>query len=353
MQSIAFIFYFCPNKIMNSKKITIHDIARKLNLTASTVSRALNNHPKISDATKKLVHNAAKELNYRPNTIAASLRRGKAKSIGLVIPRINRNFISNTISGIEKVTSENGYNLLICQSEESLEKEINNLKTLVNNRVDGILISISLETNTSKHIKTIINDGIPLVQFDRFRSDIETSKVINDNFQGAYDAVKHLIDKGCKRIAHFGGADIISIYAERIEGYKKSLIDNGLEVDPSLIFNKILNKEEGYKIANKIFDSKIKIDGIFAASDYSALGAMLAARERNIKIPEQIAIIGFANEPFTEFVSPSLSSLDQFGVEMGISAARLLIEKIESKQKEVIPKTVIIRPKLIIRESSK
>jgi LacI family transcriptional regulator len=336
---------------MKPKKVTIHDIARKLNLTASTVSRALNDHPKISDATKQLVLQTSRELNYRPNTLAASLRKGKAKTIGLVVPRINRNFISNAIFGIEKVTNEFGYNLIICQSEESLEKEILNLKTLVNSRVDGILISISLQTNTSRHIKAIINDGIPLIQFDRYLPDIETGKVLNDNFQAAYDAVKHLINKGCKKIIHFGGPENISIYSERRNGYKQAMADSGIGIDDDLIYHKILLKEEGYCKAYEIFKSGNIPDAIFSASDYSALGALLAAKEIGIDIPGKLSIIGFANEPFTEFVTPSLTSLEQYGAEMGSTAARMLLNKIGENEKEFYPDTIIIKPKLILRDS--
>jgi len=337
---------------MANKRTTIHDIAKALDLTASTVSRALNDHPKISSETKDLVRKKAKELNYTANTLAASLRTGKAKTLGLIVPRINRFFISNTISGIESVTNKAGYNIIICQSEESLQKEEQNIITLINSRVDGIMIAISFETNTSKHIEKARKSGIPIVQFDRIRDDIPVSNVLNDNEMASYMAVQHLIEQGYTSIAHFSGPLHINIYRQRLAGYKKALLANNIAFDESLVFENVLDKEKGFQTTLAIFKNKLNVDAIFSASDYSALGALLAAKQLQLNIPQQLGIVGFANEPFTEFVSPSLTSVNQFAEEMGATVAKTMIDQIESHRDELVPKSISITPKLIVRESS-
>lgn len=337
---------------MANKRTTIHDIAKALDLTASTVSRALNDHPKISSETKDLVRKKAKELNYTANTLAASLRTGKAKTLGLIVPRINRFFISNTISGIESVTNKAGYNIIICQSEESQHKEEQNIITLINSRVDGIMIAISFETATSKHIEKARKSGIPIVQFDRIRDDIPVSNVLNDNEMASYLAVKHLIDQGYTSIAHFSGPLHINIYKQRLAGYKKALLESNIPLNESFIFENVLDKEKGFQTTLSIFKNKLNVDAIFSASDYSALGALLAAKQLQIDIPQQLGIVGFANEPFTEFVSPSLTSVNQFAEEMGATVAKTMIDQIENQNEELIPKSISITPKLIVRESS-
>jgi LacI family transcriptional regulator len=337
---------------MSEKRTTIHDIAKALDLTASTVSRALNDHPKISNETKLLVRKKAKELNYTANTLAASLRTGKARTIGLIVPRINRVFISNTISGIESVTNKAGYNMIICQSEESAQKEAQNIITLINNRVDGIIMAISFETKNSKHIESALRNGIPIVQFDRIREDVNVSKVLNDNVQASYDATVHLLEQGFKRIVHFAGPQHINIYQQRLEGYRKALEDNNVAFNEKLVFINVLDKENGYNTFKKIKESKLSVDAVFSASDYSALGALLAAKELKIAIPQDLGIVGFANEPFTEFITPSLTSINQFAEEMGATTAKTLLDEIEYPSKEFIPKIINIRPQLIVRESS-
>jgi LacI family transcriptional regulator len=337
---------------MANKRTTIHDIAKALDLTASTVSRALNDHPKISSETKELVRKKAKELNYTTNTLAASLRTGKAKTLGLIVPRINRFFISNTISGIESVTNKAGYNIIICQSEESLQKEEQNIITLINSRVDGIMIAISFETNTSKHIEKARKSGIPIVQFDRIRDDIQVSNVLNDNEMASYTAVKHLIDQGYTSIAHFSGPLHINIYQQRLAGYKKALLESNIPFNESLVFENVLDKEKGFQTTLSIYKNKLNVDAIFSASDYSALGALLAAKQLQLSIPQQIGIVGFADEPFTEFVSPSLTSVNQFAEEMGATVAKTMIDQIESHRDELVPKSISITPRLIVRESS-
>ncbi len=332
------------------RRVTIHDLAFALNLNASTISRALNNHPKISEKNKKKVLEKAKELGYKPNYIASSLRTGKVKTLGMIVPRINRDFISNVISGAERVCREHGYNLIICQSEENVDREKEVLYTLLQSRVSGIMISISAQTQTSEHLNFILSEGIPVIQFDRVCRDIPTPCVVNDNYQAAHKATQHLIDQGCKNLVHLAGPRFINIYHERSRGFidvTKSY--KCISID---IIEPCITIEKGYDLARSWFYSGIFPDGVLAASDYSALGVMMAAKEYNIKVPEQIAIIGFANEPFTSLIHPRISSIDQHAQEMGKNTAQLLIDSLNKHKITYEDKFIEIRTELIIRESS-
>jgi len=356
MQSIALFFYLCQKesnlqaKSGMSKKVTIHDLARMLNLTASTVSRALNDHPKISESTKVLVRKKAEEVGYKPNLIATSLRTGKGKTLGMIVPRINRDFISNVIAGAERECRRKGYRLVICQSEENFEKECEAIGTLIQSRVSGIMISISAQTNTGSHLEAAIKEGIPVVQFDRIRPELTTPCVVNDNYRAAYEATKHLLDQGCKYLIHLGGPQYINIYEERKRGFLEAIGQYGpIRYE---VIEPAITREKGYEAAKSLFESPEKPDGILAASDYSALGALLAAKEAGISIPHQLSIVGFANEPFTALISPSTSSIDQRADEMGENAARLLIESIEHPHRTSHPQKIVLIPQLLIRESS-
>jgi LacI family transcriptional regulator len=330
---------------------TIHDIARHLNITASTVSRALNNHPRISDSTKKKVRDAAEELNYRPNSIAANLRRGSGNTNGIIIPVINRYFFANIIHGIESIMAPAGYNLIICPSNESLVKEASNIQTLISNRVSGILISISSETHDPAHFEGIFRSGIPLVQFDRVIDSISTCKVTNDDFQGAYESVSHLIEQGFRRIAHFAGPRYISAYQQRYKGYRQALSDHQLEFQDDMLFERVISRNMGSETMEKILSRWPGIDAIFAASDMSALGALLVLKAKGIRIPEDFGITGYVNEPFGEYMEPSLTTTEQFGEEIGKTAARELLERIVNP-KQTENQLITINPKLIVRKSS-
>ena len=337
---------------MKKKIITIHDIARKLNINASTVSRALNNNSRISRETRELVKKTAEQMNYKPNIIASALRKGRSNTIGLVVPRINRFFFADTISGIESVTNPAGYNLIICQSNESLKKEVENINTLIENRVDGIIISVSGETKTSDHLLKVMEQHIPLLQFDRVLNDLEVSKVVNDNFNGAYEAVNHLISQGFRTVSHIAGPLHINIYNERFEGYKKALNDNGLEYDNDLIFKGILTYQFGRECAEKIVKLDKRPDAVFCAGDFAALGVLEYLKENNFSVPGDYAIMGFANEQFTQYTEPSISTLDQFAFEIGSVSARIILDEINSEIKTNVTKSISVKPKLIIRKSS-
>lgn len=336
---------------MKKHHITIHDIAKELNTTASTVSRALQDHPRISKAMKQAVLDLARKLDYQPNAMASSLRKGKGNTIGVIIPRIDRYFFSSVIRGIEDVAYEAGYNVIISQSYDSKLREKQIVETLINGKVDGLLVSIAFETETSEHFQVVINRGIPLIFFDRAPIDMDASKVELDDFAGSFKAVEHLISQGCKRIVHLAGYKHISIYRNRLEGYKAALAKYNLPFDPALVFENTIAKEKGEEVASKIVSLNPRPDGIFSASDFSAMGVMFKLKDFGIKIPEEIALVGFANDPYTEVISPSLSSVDQHSKEMGQRAAQLFLEQIKGDH-TVYPKKIVLPPDLYLRQSS-
>jgi len=337
---------------MKSGQVTIHDIARMLNISASTVSRALSGNPRISRSTRDKVKKLAEKLNYQPNVVATNLRTGKSKTIGIVVPHINRNFFSNVIGGIEEAANNAGYRVIITQTYELYEKEVESIKALMNARVDGILVSVSGGTKAYDHFDLIKKRGIPLLFFDRTIDEIETSRVMIDDFRGAHKAVKHLIDEGFKNIAHFAGPQHINIYKRRWMGYQEALKEGGLLCEKKILFIDNLTEEKGWKAAEKLIKLKRKPDAIFSASDISALGAIKYLKENGYGIPEDMAIVGFSNEPFTSIMEPGLTSVEQKGYLIGVSVANLLFEEIlQSGGKERFKK-VIIEPELIIRKSS-
>jgi len=338
--------------VKKKNNITIHDIARILNISPSTVSRALNNSNRISEATKKRVRELAKKLNYQPNVIASNLRTGKSKTIGVIVPHINRNFFSNIIGGIEITATNAGYKVIIAQSKETLKKEIESLKAFINARVDGILISISIETNTVEHFEMVKKQGIPILFFDRAPDNFEASKVVINDFKGSYNAVKHLIENGYRRIAHFAGPQQLSIYRNRLAGYIQALKEYNIEINENLIFYDTIIFEKGYQVCQEILKSGKEIEAIFSASDISALGAIQCIKKYGYKIPDDIAIVGFANEPFDEIIEPGLTSVDQRSFEIGKMVTELLIEEITQQRSNHDYRTLIIEPELIIRESS-
>lgn len=337
---------------LKKTKVTIHDIAKQLNTTASTVSRALQDHPRISQPMKKAVLELAEKLNYQPNFIASSLRKGRGNTIGVVIPRIDRNFFSNVIGGIEDVASEEGFNVLICQTYDSEQKEKNIVETLINGKVEGLLVSLASGTRDFKHFKQAMDKHVPLIFFDRAPAELEVSKVEIDDYLGAYMAVTHLIEQGCRRIAHFSGPLHVSIYSNRFAGYQAALKDKGIPFKEEYLEKEIYNKESGIDATYKLMALKEPPDAIFSASDFSALGAVLALKELEIKVPDQVAVVGFANEPYASILEPALSSVDQHSKEIGQTAAKLFFEQLKEQHSAIIPKRVVLTPNLIIRKSS-
>ncbi len=337
-------------------QVTIKDIARELGISPSTVSRALKDHPDISPETKKAVNELADKLNYQPNIVALNLRQSKTNTLGVIIPEIVHFFFSTVISGIEDVAYSAGYNVILTQSNESIEREKTDLKALFNSRVDGMLMSISRETTSFDHIESILSKGVPIVFFDRVYDNPQLSKVLVDDFDGAREATLHLIEQGCKRIAHLEGPPNLAISTQRLEGYYEAMKKNNMVVSKELVVPCPLGSIEEGKIATeKLLRLKNPPDAIFASNDLAAMGSMQAIKEKGLKIPKDVAVVGFSNWFFSVMMEPPLTSVDQPGFEMGQEAARLLIRHIEMKGKddvEIAPETKILKTRLIIRASS-
>lgn len=332
------------------RKVTIKDIAKELNTASSTVSRALNNLPGVGETRRAHILDKAKALGYEPNLLAQQLRKGHSNTIGLIVPRINRQFFANVIHSVETVAKEKGFNVLISQSNEKSTEEKESIKTLVASNVAGIIMSVSAEAKSLAPFEDILEKQIPLVMFDRTLNNLDVHNVINDNELGAYNAVSHLIEQGYKKIIHFAGPQHLDIYALRLKGYKRALKAHEITFDASLVLFNVNNREAGKLAAKKLLDNSIQFDAIHAVSDYSALGALLYLRENGRKIPEEIGIVGAANEPFTDLIG--LTSIEQYSEEIGQAAARLLFEDIEKKEAKPISKKISFTPTLIIRESS-
>ena len=329
------------------------DIARELNITAATVSRALNDHPAIKDATKKLVKEAAQKLQYQPNKIASSLRLGKTNIIGVIIPSAEINFFGSVIHGIEKVANENNYNVLIYQTNELYEYEKRGVQTFLQSQVDGVLASISKDTINLDHYSEIKKRGVPLVLFDRAIDTLGVSAVVVDDYAGAFAGTKHLIQQGCRRIAHIGGQQHVSIFNQRLKGYIDALNVFGIPVDDDLIVYGKVSIDSGRDCMNKLLALPVIPDAVFAVEDFTALGAMQSIKTANKKIPGDIAIVGFANEPFGEYISPSLSTVNQQTVQMGEEAAKLFFESFNNKNRfDYNPRKLVLQPELICRQSS-
>ncbi|MET4080711.1 LacI family repressor for deo operon, udp, cdd, tsx, nupC, and nupG [Pedobacter sp. UYP30] len=336
------------------KRTTIYDIAEKLKLNPSSVSRALNNNPSVNEATKKLVLKTANEMNYIRNTIASNLRTGLSKTIGVVVPQINQNFFSNVIAGIEDATYKQGYNIIICQSNELYEKEVQCINTLIDQHVDCIVISISVETTDHAHLQNAINRGIQMIQFDRVADELETLKVINDNEQASFDAVTHLIEQGYSRIALLEGPQNLDIFRQRKNGYLRALKEHNLPILTELMMENAWTKELSAEATRKLLGLQQPPDAIFAStSDFSALGVLEVATNMNLRVPEELGVCGYSNEHFSEITSPSITTIDQFSFYMGKTVADLYFQEMQNAHTEVIAKTISIKPKLIVRLSSR
>ncbi len=337
---------------MKKERATIHDIAKKLNITASTVSRALKDHPRISAETKKAVQKIAQKLNYQPNNIAAALRNGKSKILGIIVPMVDRSFFSSVIRGIEEIANGANYNVMICQTYENPEKEIATVEALLNARVDGIIASHAKNTLNFDHFLKVKERGIPLILFDRSNDELEVSNVVIDDFLGAYKATEHLIQQGCIRIAHFTNTRKISIYKERLRGYREALLNNNLAYDESLVIASDLQLEDGRNSMLQLLKLNEIPDGVFSASAYGILGALQILKENRVKVPEEVALVGFSNEPFTSFTDPSLSTVEQHSMRIGNTAAEIFLEEVSDTIKKFIPQKIVLKPELIIRQSS-
>lgn len=336
-----------------SEKATIYDIAQALNISAATVSRALNNSPKISEATRELVRETANKLNYKQNKLAQALRSGKSNNIGVIVPRIDSNFFASIIRGIEEELYPHKYNVIICQTHEDEKREIENINTLINAQVDGVLISVSnVSSENDRVIRRVLEKNVPIVFFDRKKNIEGVSSVTIDDFGAAYAATKHLIEENCGRIAYLSGDRSLEIYENRFHGYKQALLDHGLEFREDYVLQTRSNVEAGKNAARELLKLKDKPDAIFSSSDFAALGAIQELKAEGIRIPEDFCVVGFGNEPFTKFMELSISSVDQCTMEMGKIAAQVFLEQINKTDNFKIEKKVVLNPELIIRGSS-
>ncbi|MFV8341798.1 LacI family DNA-binding transcriptional regulator [Flavobacterium sp. XS2P39] len=336
-------------------KATLKQIAKELNVSVSTVSKALNDSPEISELTKIKIKEYAKLKNYKPNIIGLNLKNRKTKTIGVIIPNILNSFFAKVFSGIEKIADKKGYNVIMCISNESLEKEAHTLEMLSNGTIDGFILSVSEEAqklHEYNHFKEIINDGTPIVMFDRIAEGVECDKVIVDDFDSALNSTQRLIDLGCKNIALFSSVDNLSVGKLRAEGYLKALEKNNIPVNESLIIR--TDSEDDLKDRIKaVFDNN-KIDGIFALDENDSVAALRIAIKKGYKVPEEISIIGFADGILaSRRLSPSLTTVSQHGIEIGEVAAKLLIDRLESKEEDLPYETVVIKTKLKERESTR
>nr|WP_315196176.1 LacI family DNA-binding transcriptional regulator [uncultured Flavobacterium sp.] len=334
-------------------KITISDIAKELGIAPATVSRALSDHPEISASTKKKVKAAAERLDYRPNKIASSLRSGKTKVIGVLIPTAEHLFFGSVIHGISNLASQHGYDVLIYQSNETEEFEKKGIDTFIGARVDGILASISKNTTDFSHFKSVKEKNIPIAFFDRTNDDLEISSVCIDDYMGAFMATESLIKSGYKSVAHISGPQHIKTFTERIRGYKAALNEYNINFDPNLIYKGDISIEAGRKGVQYFLELEKKPDAIFATEDFTALGALKELKENGIKVPNQFGVIGFCNDLFGEHITPSLSTVDQKTVQMGEEAFNLIYELILKKGEKINQQKRILTPTLIVRESSK
>lgn len=337
---------------MENKEVTIHDIAKILNINSSTVSRALNNSPKVTQKTKDRITAKAIELGYQRNHLASSLRKSKTYTLGVIVPRISRHFFSTAIAGIEETAYQAGYNVVICQSLESLEREENIVDTLLANRVDGVLISISMETKDYNHLLGLKQRKTPLVFFDRHCNIPGNSNVLIDDFQAGFDATEHLIINGSKNIIHFSGPQKLEIYKNRFKGYKAALEKHNIVFREEFVLSSRLMEHDGIENAKKLLSLPYKIDGIFSANDVAAISAIQYLKNEGVKIPEDIAIVGFSNESISSVIEPSLTTINQSGFEIGKTATNLLLSHINNKYEEVTCETIILQPSLIERKSS-
>ena len=335
---------------MKHQSVTIKHIAAALNISISTVSRALHDAYDVSPETRRKVLELAEQLEYNPNPFAVSLVKHETKIIGVLLPEIATPYFSMVVKGIQDVAYSAGYNVMFFISDESLEREKLILKKLSVNSLDGLLVSISIETNTSEHIQKLMGKGLPVVFFDRVLKDIHTSKVVQDDYQGAYNATVHLIQQGYKRIAHLAGPKNLENAQKRAQGYLDALTENNMEVRKNLLIYSSFSQEDGVRDMSKLLGLKPLPDAVFAVNDRKAIGAMIALRRYGYKVPEHVGIVSFGNTPVSEVTTPPLSTVEQAAYEMGTKSCQLLFAHIKTPTIE--PQTVVMPSKLVIRESS-
>ena len=339
--------------MIKEKEVTIYDIARKLNISIATVSRALKNDPVVSKKTKKKIADLADEMGYRSNNFARNLRSQKTNTIGVIVPRLNSYFMSTVIAGMEHVANSEGYNLIISQSSESAEKEMASAKTMFNNRVDGLLVSLAYDTESMSHFETFVKKNVPVIFFDRVAEHQDFTSILIDNRRAAYDATKHLIDQGYKNIVHITATPKRNVYINRLEGYRQALTDHHISFREDYVIISNLSQEAGAQAAGQLLTMNPMPDAVFVANDNCAVGCMMALKQAGIRIPEDIAFVGFNNDPVSKVIEPNLTTINYPGYEMGEAAAQHLIHHLNGKTTLHSTNTIILRSELIVRDSSK
>ncbi|AWW28753.1 LacI family transcriptional regulator [Echinicola strongylocentroti] len=339
---------------MKKRPSTITDIAKALNIAASTVSRALHDSPSISKETKQAVIKMAKQMDYQPNMLAVSLLSKRTKTIGVIVPEITSYFFSTVISGVQDMVNEAGYKLVICQSNESFEEEQKLIETLALNRVDGFLISPASKTMKFPHLERLRSSGVPVVVFDRDCPGFDADRVLVDDFDGAFQAVEYLIKTGCRRIAHIAGPKNLTTCQHRMDGYTKALQKHQMAVDESLVqWVEGFTSEDGEEAAKKLLENPVRPDAIFAINDAVAIGAMSIIREMGLTIPADISIVGFDDEPYSKYFHPSLTSVWQPVYGLGMLSSKILMNHLASDLDVTQYRYELLKPELIIRNSSK
>ncbi|WP_372937199.1 LacI family DNA-binding transcriptional regulator [Seonamhaeicola sp.] len=336
----------------NKKKATIKDIANVLNISPAAVSKALHDDSRISEKTKKAVKQVAKNLNYQPNHLASALRKGKSNLVGVIVPRTNSNFFSSVIQSIEEVLNKEGYNIIITQSNESYKKECDNIDALLFTQVDGIIASMANETVKLDYYEKVKSKGIPLILFDRGENDLNVDYIGINDYESSHMIIEHLVNQGCKRIAHIGGFKRTRIFNNRIKGYIDAIKKHNLPLEDELLIESSLTIEDGRAKMQQLLNLENKPDAVYVAGDYAALGALQVLNENKINIPQEMALVGFGDEPFTALIKPSISSINQHSKEIGRLAALTFLEHMK---KDVVKQSLnkqILDAKLVVRDSS-
>jgi LacI family transcriptional regulator len=334
------------------KEITIYDIAKQLDLSAATVSRALKDHPAINKHTKKKIADLAAKLGYRSNNFASNLRKQKTNTIGVMLHELRSQFMTSVLAGIEKVTTEANYDLIIAHSSESAAKEVANALNLFHKRVDGVIASLAFDTDNLDHFQPFERKGIPVIFFDRVFEGADGAKVIINNRKAGYEATAHLIEQGCKRIAHITASLKRNVYAERLKGYQLALADHGIKYNEKLVFEDDLSEEASIRNARKILAMRPMPDGIFITNDFCAAVCIQTLKEAGVRVPEDIAVVGFNNDVITKIIEPKLTTINYPGIEIGEIVARNMINHLNGNTNINLTNTIIIKSELIVRESS-
>jgi LacI family transcriptional regulator len=337
---------------MKGKEVTIYDLAHKLQISSTTVSRALKDDPLISLKTRKKILALAEKMGYRTNYFARNLRTQKTNTIGCIVHELQSNFITTVLGGIEEVATEAGYDLLITHSSESTKKEVANARNLFQKRVDGLIASLSIDTVNLDHYKPFAEKGVPVIFFDRVEKNENYTSVIIDNYKSGYKATQHLVEQGCKKIVIVTSSLVRNVYSERFRGYKDALFDYGISFDENLVIINDLSEKAGITAATQMLAMRPMPDGAFVANDFVAAVCMRMLKENHVAIPEDIAIVGFNNDVVGKIVEPALTTINYAGKEMGEVAARTIIGHLKGESNIQQINTIIINSAIIVRESS-